>query len=422
MRTARGTVALVIALAVSWAVSGGVVAQDAPAQDVPEHVLVAQGVDSSGFPVIALTVTLPVEMLAGGEGETAFTVLENGAERELRSVEPLAAERAPMDVLLLIDTSGSMRGAPMADAKTAARAFVAAKGEGDEIAIVAFDSQAEVRSAFTSDRTALNAAIDTLEAQGNTALYDGVVKSAGLLAARYDRERVILLLSDGGDTASVNTLDEAVRGLVASGAPVYAVGLETPETDMGVLATIAEQSRGRLIEVADSGDLERLYADVARELTTQYRLTFESAQPNTTQLDLQVLATVDGRTGATSFVVDNPFFERAEGIGTGTEPASPIAAIALAALITLLAFAAVALSVWALLGMVAGRTSRLDDLRFYDQLSGVKDTTNTPSAGVGGIVREAVAVVAGHRGLTQLVHQKLERAGLPLRPVEYIYL
>ncbi|MBS3956515.1 MAG: type II secretion system F family protein [Clostridiales bacterium] len=421
MRTAHRRRAFTLVIGMSLAV-GIAVAPIALASAVAKHVLVAQSVDSSEYPTIALTITLPVEMLAGGEGETAFTVLENTAEREILSVEPLAAARAPMDVLLLIDTSGSMQGTPMADAKTAARAFVAAKGAGDEIAIVSFDSEAEVRSAFTNDRAALNAAIDTLEARGNTALYDGVVKSAGLLSARQDRERVILLLSDGGDTASANTLDEAVGGLVASGAPVYAVGLETPETDMGVLATIAEQSRGRLIEVADSGDLERLYADVARELTTQYRLTFRSAQPNTTQLDLQVLATVNGRAGTTSFVVNNPHFQSAAGVGTGIEPASPLTSVALASLITLLAFSAAALTAWSVLGMVVGRTSRLDDLRFYDQLSGAKDTTNTPSAGLGGIVREAVAVVAGRRGLTQLVHQKLDRAGLPLRPVEYMYL
>lgn len=387
-----------------------------------ESILVAQGADTSAFPEIALTVTLPVNMLAGSEGDVLLTVRENGETIEPMSVEPLAAVRAPIDVVLLMDTSGSMWGMPMADARQAATAFVAAMGPEDEIAVVSFGTTVEVLSDFTADRIALRRAVESLEAEGRTALYDGVARSAELLIARGERDRVVVLLSDGGDNASVNSIDYAVERLRASRAPMYAIALETPETDLDALASMAAQSRGRLVAVSDSGDLERLYEDIARELTTQYRVTYRSAEPNTKDLELQVIAEVNGRRGSALFVIDNPYFYEAQGEGLGTEPASPAASFALASSVVALAFAAVALGTGALFGMFGRRSSRIDELEFYDQLRGVDDKTTTRVAGTTGVIRDAVEAVAGRRGLTPMVHQKLERAGLPLRPVEYMYL
>lgn len=387
-----------------------------------ESALVAQDVDTSAFPAVALTVTLPVDMLTGGTEEPEFMVYENDEDRPVTEAQPLSAVRAPMDVVLLIDASGSMQGEPMEDARLAADAFVNAMGEGDEIAVVSFSSEVETLADFTTDRGVLTGAIDRLVARGNTALYDGVVAASNMLAAREGRDRVLILLSDGGDTASAATLDDAVAALQASDAPMYAVGLETPETDTSVLSTLATQSGGRLITVAESAELERLYADIARELKTQWKVTYESASPSTKDLDIHVVATVDGKTGSTRFVADNPYFEQATGEGTGVAPASPVASAALATLIVLFSFAAVFLAVWALLSLIPSGSSRMDELRFYDQLRGAEDTTTTRAAGVTGIIREAVAAVAGRRGLTPLVYQKLERAGLPLRPVEYMYL
>ncbi len=416
MRMAR--IVLVAALALLLAAVPLVAAEGGT-----EAVLVAQSTDASDYPRIALTVTLPVELLTGGEAEPVFSVLENGVEIDPLSVEPLAAVRAPLDVVLLIDTSGSMRGQPMVDAKDAAAAFVAAMGSGDEIALLSFATEVTLVSDFTTDRDSLKSAIGALDAQGNTALYDGVVRGADLLAAREGRDRVLVLLSDGGDTSSINGLDEAVARLGASTAPIYAIGLETPETDMGVLATMAARSRGRMVGVADSGDLQRLYEDIARELTTQYRVTFESVGPNTKDLELQVVAAVDGQSGRADFVIDNPYFELSEGAeGMGTTPASPAVSIGLALLVVALVSLSATLATWALLSMFATRSTRLDELHFYDQLHSVEDNTTTRAAGITGVIREAVAVVAGRRGLTPLVHQKLERAGLPLRPVEYMYL
>ena len=418
MRRRRGLALVLLAVVLLVAMPTALTAQE------PESVLVAHGADVSAYPKIAVTVTLPVALLLAGEGEADFSLFENGEPREVTSVEPLAAVRTPVDTVLLVDTSGSMWGTPMEDTKRAAAAFIAAMGPDDQIAVVSFDSEVRILAEFTSDRAALGEAIDRLEATGRTALYDGVVKSTELLFGREQGDRVIVLLSDGGDNASVNALDQAVTQLRASGASMYAIGLETPETDMGVLATMAAQSRGRLVGVSDSSDLVRLYEDIARELTTQYRITFESAEPNTKDLDLRVVATMGESRGAAAFAISNPYFTslEAEETGTGTEPASPATSWALAALVVALAFASGTMAAGAVFSMFGRRSRALDDLTFYDQLRGVEDTTTTRAAGVTGVLREAVGAVAGRRGFTPLVHDKLDRAGLPLRPVEYMYM
>ncbi len=416
MRARRRMV--LVALAFAMLAAGAAPASGAEAGGA----LVAQKADTSAFPTVALTVTLPLDMLIGGAAEPRFEITENGERRDVIAATPLAATRAPMDVVLLIDTSGSMWGAPLQDVKRAAMVFVGALAEGDEVAVVSFDTNVEMVSGFTADTEALGAAIERLEASGNTALYDGVVSAAGMLAAREGRDRVLILLCDGEENASGNTLSDAVSRLRESGAPMYAIGLETPEMDREVLATLATQSGGRLMTVADSGELERLYADIARELTTQYEVSYTSAAPNTVDLDIEVAATVDGRAGTTRFVVDNPYFEQAAGEGEGVTPASPVASAALAALVVFLAFVAVFLAAWAVMSLMPSAPSRINELHFYDQLHGAEDTTTTRAAGVTGVIREAVAAVAGRRGLTPLVHRKLERAGLPLRAVEYMYL
>ncbi len=394
----------------------------ATAQEEPPLSLVTQAIDTSAFPRITVSVTLPLELTGGGQAAPAFTVTENGESRQVLAVEPLAAERAPLDVVLLVDTSGSMRGEPIVHARDAAGAFVDMLAPSDEISVVSFASSVAVVSGFTSDKALLRQVIAGLEARGETALYDGIRRSAALLAERGNRDAVIVLLSDGGDTASSGTLDDAVAALEQSGIPLFAVGLETSETDMDVLATLASRARGRLIGVGSSAELADLYGGIARELTTQYQVEFDSAIPSTKDLELVVATESAGRVARVAMIIENPQFRNLTGAGEGTRPASPLVSVILAAGVLMLAFGAVALGSGGLLSMVFRRSGRIEQLHFYDQLSSQSSKHSaTRAAGVANVMQEAVASVAGRRGFTKTLHDMLERAGLPLRPVEYMY-
>ena len=99
--------------------------------------VVVQALSAEAFPRIDLGVTLPADVLASGE-EPRFTVTENGESVEVVESKMVEADRGSLDVVLLVDTSGSMKGAPLADAKAAAARFVGAMGAEDRIALVSF--------------------------------------------------------------------------------------------------------------------------------------------------------------------------------------------------------------------------------------------------------------------------------------------
>ena len=166
--------------------------------------------------------------------------------------EGVAEDREPLSAVLVIDTSGSMDGRPLADAQSAARRFVEKMGPQDRIAVVAFSSTPRVASGFTNDRVALDAAITGLRASGETALYDGVVKAAGLFDPASAGRRAIVLLSDGKDTVSSGKLGTAVDAARAAGVAVYAVALRSPDYDPKPIGSLASASGGRLTSAKDS--------------------------------------------------------------------------------------------------------------------------------------------------------------------------
>ena len=123
------------------------------------------------------------------------------------------------DVVLLIDTSGSMRDEDkIGQALEAARAFLEDQAGKNNIGLMRFSSDVEVMvplGAMESNRAQILAALDTIEARGNTSLYDAVIAAVQKLQATSDPERIqaIVLLSDGQDTSSRASLNQVVRVL-----------------------------------------------------------------------------------------------------------------------------------------------------------------------------------------------------------------
>ncbi|MCS7055697.1 MAG: VWA domain-containing protein [Thermoflexales bacterium] len=121
------------------------------------------------------------------------------------------------DVMLLIDTSGSMRDDnKIGQAIEAARIFVEDQAGKNNVGLMRFSSDIEVLvplGALETNREQILAAINQIEARGNTALYDAVIAAVEKLQATSDPERIqaIVLLSDGQDTASQASLNEVVR-------------------------------------------------------------------------------------------------------------------------------------------------------------------------------------------------------------------
>lgn len=380
-----------------------------------------QNVDTSAYPKVTFTLAVSPDAVVKRGDVPQVSVAENGMTVKGTSVSSLETERGPIDVVLLMDVSGSMKGQPLEDARLAATRFIESMESSDRIALVAFASEPRVLQGFTSDRSALSGAIGSLSAGGETALYDGIVQSASVLAGSSASQRYIVVLSDGGDTMSINSADNAARAVAGTGVAVYAVALQSPEYNPATLETIAQASGGRMTAVNETASLAQAYEAIAQEMQLLYRVEFVSTSPNTPELDLQV--TVGSGAGAimTGAVARNPRFDATVPKGSGLESASPSALALVAALLAI--FAAVSLLV--LLVMLVMRRDRaaLEQLRFYDQLreSAKSDAQNVDSGTVRGAVLNTLGTIAERQGFTGLVQRWLDSAGVVLRANEYIF-
>lgn len=381
--------------------------------------LVVRDVSLAEFPRVRLQVDVPA-----GDTVTAaaFGISENGHEAELLSAKPVQTE--PMDVFLVLDTSGSMRGASLDAAKAAARAFVAELQAGSRVGVVAFSETARaVAPLGAGDGPLVDAAIDALEAAGETALYDALRMTADQAGGSGATRPIAIVLSDGGDTVSRGSLDAAVKALQSARVPVLVVALPSAEADVAVLETIAAQTGGRFVGVAEADALASVYQELARGLQTTWDITYVSRRPSTKDIDVLVSVTEAGRTMTGSVVVPNPLFDAtADRQGRALEPVPAANMVTLAgagALVFVSVFAFVA----GLVLMLIRPRSALDNLKYYDQMHEASDMTaagDEYSSRVSSSVMGAIGYVAGKRGMSEFVYEQLERAGWPLRPTEYI--
>jgi len=393
-----------------------------PHSALAAELLVIQNVSTVQYPQVAVQIALPAALLADGT-EPRFSVKENE-----RTVEVVSATRAPeterpVDVVLAIDTSGSMKGAALASAKTAAAAFVDRMAPSSRVAVVAFSSRPRVVSRFTNNHAALKSAISGLSAGGETALYDALGSSADLAALGSRRSPSIVLLSAGGDTTSRTDLDSAIKRMRSLQIPVFTVSLPSSEADPRALQLISEQSGGRLVAVRDVGQLTSYYEGLAKQLQTRWIVLYRSARPSTKDLDIQVTAQSVGGKAQGATLLQNPLFATPLPITTGLT-AIPKANMGVLTVTTILVYLAAALLVAALLLFFIKPRTGLEQLRFYDQLqSGVGELPEDAQADSNRLASRvigAVDYVAGKRGMTRFVYERLELAGMSLRPVEYI--
>lgn len=410
--------ALAVSMAVGAALAGPLPAHAAAASSS----LAVQRVDTARFPQVRVDVALP-PALAKAEGPS-FEVRENGAEVRGLRAEARVKDGEPVYVVLALDVSGSMLGEPLEHAREAAGRFLAALGEGREAALVTFASEAALVRGFTSDAREISLALDGLEAGGETAVYDGLALAAKECASRKGR-RVVVLLSDGGDTASVGSADGAVSALRAAGANAYAVALTSPEFDPSRLRAVAAQTGGRFIPVGDSARLEKLYEDLAREIQTRYVLTYRSTEPLTKDVDLDVRVEAAGTSMLASAVFANPLFAEESPSPSLRLPDRPRWEAPLSLAVAMLAGGlAVALLGHGAVSSLGSRPIALRQLHYYDQLLVANEAVSADCADAASLksrMIDAVGQVAGRKGFTKALHLKLESAGLPLRAQEYIF-
>ncbi len=225
-------------------------------------------VDIAEYPDIELEVSIPSGLIAEPVNPDDIALLENG------QLIPAEVKRVPTDqleIVLLIDTSGSMReGNALSAATQSAVGFLAELPDDVPVGIVAFANSPALVSPLTTDRLLLNTSLGRLSATGETALYDGIVFGRSLFSGGTT-DRHFVLLSDGGDTVSLSSFDDALAAI--EGISISTLELVTSESNQQALVDISESSSGSLTSISDPGALAALYRDVASSLVNRYTVT-----------------------------------------------------------------------------------------------------------------------------------------------------
>jgi len=229
-----------------------------------------RGVETSAYPTIRGSVVSTA-------GAKILPVLsENGSPVAGLQLQNLGRAKA---IVLAVDRSQSMHGAPLANASEAARSFVAAKQAADEVSVVAFGSRAAALSPFSSAAPDGDGALSrlTVDSARGTALYDSVMLAARLAASNPLPGRVIIVLSDGADNASKRSLQQAIAAAHAANAAVYTIGIEGEGFTAAPLEELSSATGGQYYGASSSAGLKSVYGTIAETLKRTWRVQYVTA-------------------------------------------------------------------------------------------------------------------------------------------------
>ena len=343
-------------------------------------------------------------------------------------------------VVLLVDVSGSMRGTGIDAARRAAAAFLDAVPADVQVGLVAFNDTAQVLAEPTTDRAAVRAEVDGLEPSRETALYDAVPVALDVLGDTGDR--TVVLLSDGGDTVSLNTRQTAVAAVAASGARADVVGFRTDESQDEVLSELATAGRGRVSQAGNADALAAAFTSAAQALNRQVRLTAQLPEDAAGDVEVAVTAQAGESTVTAASTVTLPDRTQAPapagetddevvtplpraGAATATVPgwlASPLPiAVAVGAFILLLVLL-MAAPVFEPAGRKRTRQLELYSMQGRRSRRVAQEAAAETPGGAAQPFLSAAETLIQWRGLATGWALKLDRADMALRPNEWLVL
>jgi len=229
--------------------------------------------------VLNVTVTDKAGQYTPGLRLSDFTIFEDGKQVPAEVVSSFSVHESPFASVVLLDTSGSME-TRLSLARSAAIRFLDRLRDEDVAAVYKFDSKVEQVQEFSSDRDLAPMAYG-VKATGLTTLNDAIVDAAKALASRPEKRKAIVVLSDGLDTFSKASADQAIESALAIGASIYAVDMSATDGNASrnqqsaaVLRGFAEKSGGRFVATPGGPALRDAFANIADELGHQYTIAF----------------------------------------------------------------------------------------------------------------------------------------------------
>jgi VWFA-related protein len=331
-------------LAVAALIGGGAVLLGQQAPQDGEGFRFRTGVELVN---VTATVTDQTGRFVGGLTKDDFSIVEDG---QPQSISHFSADRVPVSLGIVLDTSGSMAGSKMRSATSAIDRFLFELLDADdEIFIYRFSNQPDLLQDWTTDRGLLSRALSRIVPNGGTAMYDAVAEAVPLAATGTRRKKAVLIISDGNDTNSQASVEEVKHLVRETEVLVYAIGIDgrtemsqntprvptrrrtpipfpfpipgggrppwgfpqPPQTplpgsgrvmvrdervNIAALRELTDESGGRTEVVRSAADLDPATAGVADELSRQYYLGYASTGKR------------DGRWHTITVDVDNPAY------------------------------------------------------------------------------------------------------------------
>jgi Ca-activated chloride channel family protein len=232
---------------------------------------------------VTVTVTDQNGRLITGLSKEDFQIFEDGAPQD---VTQFTAERVPVSLGVILDASDSMRGEAIVDARGAVDRFVGELLQADDEAFVGtFNHGPRMASTWRMPPASLAHILDPVHPSGGTALYDAMVAFAPLFDRRVHTRAALVIISDGADTASDRTLQQAREVIRRTDAFVYAVAIDPPDArdstrvNPEALREITGPSGGYTEIVRGPDDLGPATERIADELNHQYTLGYSSSHP-----------------------------------------------------------------------------------------------------------------------------------------------
>jgi Ca-activated chloride channel family protein len=243
-----------------------------------------QSVEDPTFKVDTRLVELPVTVL-NKDGklitdlqQKSFKVFENGVEQPIKLFRH---EDVPISLGIIIDNSGSMR-EKRPRVNEAALTLVQASNPEDEAFVVNFndDFYLDLDKDFSNSIPELKEALERIDSRGSTALYDAIIGSLDHLKKASKDKRVLLIVTDGEDNTSRNSLEKTIREIQRTNTVIYTIGLLGDETKKGkskakkALQQIAQASGGLAFFPENVEDVHNICEQVAHDIRNQYTLGY----------------------------------------------------------------------------------------------------------------------------------------------------
>ena len=287
--------------------------------NVPEVQLQITDYDVTDFPLVKLCVRItrennqPIKDMDLND----FIILEvhdkliKPALRDHKSRKPIA-------VSIVMDYSASMTKAAISDVEEATLGLMDNLLPTDSATIIKFAEEIDIVEKLTSDKEHLTRAIEAeyrLSTQG-TALYDAIIQAINQLNAAQKSVKVVIVNTDGTDTASASQSYHVTNHAMHKDISVYTIGLGD-EADTDMLRKIAELTDGLYYAINDSRKLQDVYEMIFNDIRFEYEIAFNSSLPELDESNGRVEVYLEyGKHRARDTIVLSPFSDEEKGIRT----------------------------------------------------------------------------------------------------------